>query len=333
MTIKRAFALVIGILLLLPVSLWAEPISQLVVFGDSLSDTGNISTLGLGLYPAAPSYTAGEFTDGPDSAPSTTGPVGVWDQQLAKMMNLPFPAPFLAGGGGTNYAFGGALTGNDPSCLSCNLIPNVGDQVSVYVATHLGRLPSSTLFTVWAGANDILHGLSPQSAVANLTGDINTLYQDGARNFLWLNMPPLGDTPHGLGSGDSAGLNALSQEYNADWLQAIATLDAQDPGIDITGVNTYALVEAMIADPSAYGFTNVTTPAQGQNVNPNDYLFWDSLHPTTEGHYWVASLAYQNLDPPGNVDAPEPTTTLLLSTGLLGILLVLKRRARKADCI
>jgi thermolabile hemolysin len=315
MAIRRTFALVISILLVLPVSSFADSITQLVVFEDSLSDTGNIYALTFGLYPAPPSYTAGQFTDGSDSTPSTSGPLGVWDQQLAGMLGVPAPRPFLGGGGGTDYAFGGALTGDDPHCFFCNVIPDVGDQVHLYLGTHPGSLPSGTLYTFWAGANDILKGLSPQTAVSNLSASINTLYSHGARDFLWLNMPPLGETPHGLSSGNSAMLNLLSQDYNADWLAAIDSLDAQDPGIDILGVNTYGLFESIAADPSAYGFTNIDTAARGLNVNPNNYLFWDGLHPTTEGHFWVASLADSDLsDAP---DAPEAPTAVLIAIGLL----------------
>ena len=139
-------------------------------------------------------------------------------------------------------------------------------------------------------------------------------------------MPPLGDTPDGLALGplESAGLNQLSQAYNADCLAAIASLDDHHPGINIVGVNVYSLVESMLADPSAYGFTNINTPAQGKNVNPNDYLFWDGVHPTTEGHFQVASLADRDL-------TREPACLVLFSTGLLAIALLLHRGIRQGN--
>lgn len=324
-TMKRLLTLVMVVLLIVPLSSFADSFTQMVVFGDSLSDTGNlyIATGGQAPAPVPPGYTAGLFTDGPDSTPSTSGPLGVWDQQLAGMLGLPSPAPFLAGGGGTDYAFGGALTGHDPSFPGSGALPYVGDQVNLYLSTHPNGVPSNTLYAFWAGANDIFQGVSPQTAVTNLTVSINTLYADGGRDFLWLNMPPLGDTPDGLalGAGGSAALNLLSENYNEEWLTAIGLLDAQDPGIDIVGVNVYGLVESMLADPSAYGFTNVNTPAQGMNVNPNDYLFWDGVHPTTEGQFQVASLADHDLM------TPEPSTVLLIGTGLLAGLFLFKRCA------
>jgi phospholipase/lecithinase/hemolysin len=218
----------------------------------------------------------------------------VWVQQLAGMMGVTSPGPSLAGG--TNYAFGGALTGYDRSFPGGGGEPYVGDQVSLYLAAHPGTLPSNALYVFWARANDIFNGANPTTAVANLSANISTLYADGARDFLWLDMPPLGNTPDIIAMGETAFFNALSQEYNADWSSTIAMLDADDPGIKMVGVNVSALVLAMLADPSAYGFTNVTTPAQGAlGINPNTYLFWDGVHPTTMGYYWVANLAYDDL--------------------------------------
>jgi len=328
---KRSFAftLAVGLLVAWPVSSFADSISQLVVFGDSLSDTGNVYIATGGAMPAPPDYSAGLYTDGPDSTPSTSGPQGVWIQQLARMMGLTSPAPYLSPAGGTNYAFGGALTGHDPTFGSGGE-PYVGDQLSLYLTGHPGGLPSNALYVFWAGANDIFDTFAgliheqPQQAATNLAANINTLYADGARDFLWLNMPALGDTPDGLALGSVASqeLNLASQEYNAAWSSSIGLLDAQDPGIDIVGVNVYGLVESMLADPSAYGFTNVTSPAQGLSVDPNTYLFWDGVHPTTEGHFQVASLAYQDFA------TPELPASLLLGTALLVGTVVLGRRQR-----
>jgi phospholipase/lecithinase/hemolysin len=324
---RRISGLLVALLLTFALGSFGDSITQLVVFGDSLSDTGNLYIATGGAQPAPPGYSSGLFTDGPGSIPSTSSPVGNWVQQLAGMLGVPSPAPVLAGGGGTDYAFGGALTGFDPKYPSGGGVPYVGDQVNLYLAGHKSGIPSTALYTFWAGANDIFDGLSPQTAVTNLTASINTLYGDGARDFLWLNMPPLGDTPDilALGPQESAALNLISESYNADWLAAIGSLDAHDPGIDIVDVNIYGLVESFLADPKAYGFTNVTTPAQGLSVNPNTYLFWDGVHPTTQGDFWVASLADRD------VTTPEPPAAVLIGIGLLAAGLVFKRCAALKD--
>jgi phospholipase/lecithinase/hemolysin len=305
------FTLAIACLCAWPVHSFAVPITQIVVFGDSLSDTGNVYLATGGALPAPPLYTAGLFTDGPDSSPATGGPLGVWIQQFAGRLGLPIPGPSLAGG--TNYAFGGAQTGHDPGFPGPGIEPYVGDQLNLYLAGHPTGVPASALYTFWAGANDIFAGGSPLTAVSNLTANINTLYGAGARYFLWLDLPPLGDTPDGraLGPVLSAQLNLLSQAYNTAWLASISTLRATDPGIHIVAVDDYGLFQAILANPSAYGFADVMNPAQGQSVDPNTFLFWDGTHPTTAGHSQIAGLAFQDLT------TPEPASSVLLGTALL----------------
>ncbi len=315
---RRTFFLVFAVLLLFPFRSTASSFTQMVVFGDSLSDTGNLY-IATGGTPAPPGYSSGLFTDGPNSYPSTTSPLGVWDQQLSGMLGLPSPTPYLTGG--TNYAYGGALT-ETPTGSN---IPGVVQQVGIYLGSHTPS--SSALYTVWAGANDLFASptaLTAQTAVSNLQSSINALYAAGARNFLWLNMPPLGSTPDFLNNTVySTIFNNVSQLYNADWRQAISSLYKTDPGIRITGVNIYGLDESILADPAAYGFTDVTDPAQGlSGVNPNEYAFWDGVHPTTEGHYWIARTAYQDL-------VPEPPTVLLFGICLLAAVLWMGLVSRK----
>src|SRR5580693_8597038 len=93
-------------LFLLAAPLFAQiPFTEFVVFGDSLSDNGNLyagtSLLGVPT-PGPPMYATGEYTDGANSVPATTGPLGLWIEQLAGLMNLPVPQPFEKGG--LNYA-------------------------------------------------------------------------------------------------------------------------------------------------------------------------------------------------------------------------------------
>ena len=108
-------------LFLVSVSLFAQvPFTQFVVFGDSLSDNGNLyvgthSARRGSTGPVPPMYATGEYTDGTNSVPSTSGPLGLWIEQLATKMNLPVPQPFAQGTGGTNFAVASALTGINPS--------------------------------------------------------------------------------------------------------------------------------------------------------------------------------------------------------------------------
>jgi outer membrane lipase/esterase len=267
------------------------PFNQVVVFGDSLSDVGNLALATDSTAtpePALPpAYTAGEFTDGPDTTPSTSI-VGVWVQQLNNNF-LKFSALTPSLSGGNDYAFGGAITG------SSSTPPGMADQVNTFLAAN-AVAPSNALYVFWGGANDILNAasasgatlssieLAATAAATNINTQIQQIYNAGGRDFLWVNLPPLDKTPAVLSQGALAefAAAAATTSFNSTWASDISSLKSSDTGINMIGENVDALFTTILADPSAAGFSNVTTPAQGlTGVNPDQYLFWDSIHPTT----------------------------------------------------
>ncbi len=310
-------------LVLLPISLLsASPISELVVFGDSLSDNGNAFIGTNGAIPAPPAYTAGRFTDGPDTTPATKL-MGVWVEQLAVKMGLAPPQPFLLGG--TNYAVGGSDSGfgTAPS-------PGLMAEVQTFLSSASKPAPSSALYVLWGGSGDLLGATTPAgvlaaepAAIANLSTEISLLAAAGARDFLWLDLPPLGQIPRHLNSPLHNAEAQGSAQFRTDWQQAIAALEAANPGISITGLDVYALYNQIAANPAAFGLTNVTSSAQFQNVNPDTYLFWDDEHPTTAGHAILANAAFAALE--GSA-VPEPASILLLGGGIIALFWI--RRSR-----
>ena len=287
-------------LFLVAVPLFSQvPFNEMIVFGDSLSDNGNlyIGTTRLGLpTPGPPGYTKGKYTDGADSVPATTAPLGLWIEQLAVKMNLPVPQPFL--NNGTNYAVAGAVTGHNPAYTSTTsiAIPSLTDQLGNFTAMN-HTPPANALYVIWCGSNDLLNSADPgaaaATAVSNIQGNIDTLATAGAKYFLWVNLPLVGEVPERINTANSAALDQAAAAYNQAISGVIAKLKATHPGITVVVVDSYSLFGAIAQNPSAYGFTNVSSPAQGTTgINPNTYLFWDKLHPTTVGHSYVASIAY-----------------------------------------
>ncbi len=275
------------------------PFNQFVVFGDSLSDNGNLYAgtvqFGLPATPGPPMYATGEYTDGANSVPSTTAPLGLWIEQLAQKMNLPVPQPFEKGG--TNYAVAGALTGTNPFYSpAIPSLPYLTDQLGLFQKATPTPSPNA-LYVFWGGGNDILDGFSATAAAANVQGNINTLAAAGAKYFLWVNLPPVGEVPENINTSSRYTLDADSEAYNQAMTAAVAQLQTAHPGITIVTVDAYSLFLEIAQNPGLFGFVNVTAPAQGSaSVNPNTYLFWDSLHPTTVGHQDVAGLAYYRLE-------------------------------------
>jgi phospholipase/lecithinase/hemolysin len=303
----------------------AGPFTQFVVFGDSLSDNGNAFIGTNGSTPAPPLYTVGRFTDGPDTIPAGTAG-GVWHEDLSGLLGEPVSTPFLAGG--TNFAVGGAkVLPGDP------VIPSLAQQVALALSATGGHADPNALYIVWGGANDLYGAVETSgetaagvaatetAAINSLAGDIATLASAGARNFLWLNLPQLATTPRGMADPLNAALSQASTQFRTDVASQTALLE-QSLGVRIADVDAYTLYQTIVANSGAFGYTNVTTTAQGLNVNPDQYLFWDfPSHPTTTGHRLIALSAESAI---ADVFIPEPATWAFAAGGLFLLAWILR---------
>ncbi len=277
--------------------------STIYAFGDSLSDAGNISLGSLGTIPVGNGvYSGGRFTNG-----------NVWVQDLAQNLGIAVPKASLLGG--TDYAYGGAETGQT-SVHTANP-SDLPSQLGQFVASvpH----PSSTaLYTVWAGSNDVLdianstetpaqQQASVAQAVANEVASINGLIAHGAKDLVVMSVPDLGSTPYEKARPSDATSRTLAQTYNADLGAALKQIMASGAA-SIDYVNTFAMLDAAIASPATYGFTNVTQPVWNGNLTDAHsgalaatgagqagYLFFDNLHPTATGHSLLAAGVAQSL--------------------------------------
>lgn len=305
------------------------PFQQFVVFGDSVSDTGNATANNVD--PAVlPYYDSGRYTDGAATLPSTQLQ-GVWHEQLAQQSGI--PAAQAEVNGGTNYAYGGAITGfGAPGYLGLQ------DQVNIFLRKSTPS--ANALYLFWGGVNDVTlayiqtdeaANYAATTAVRNIQQQIGTLAANGARNFLWVNLPPIKDFPSERNS--PLDLNAAAQLFNSQQLTAIQQLQSEYAGIKITSVDVYALWSQIFADPGKYGFVDLTDDAQGQpGVDPDTYFYWLGDHPTSAVHKEVAELAGADLQSTYAADAvaPEPATEASLGLGvvLLGLSRFRKRRTR-----
>lgn len=287
----------------------ATDFDTMVVFGDSLSDNGNLS-LALG------ATTPSRFTTNP-------GTVAV--ENIAHSFGFML-TPSVTGG--NDYAFGGAGINNNSSA---GPIPLLSQQFAMYLAANNGAADPHTLYSVWGGANDIFYATSGAVATANIPtmvgaaaqGELQLLGQmkdAGARYTLVFNLPDIGKTPSGraAGAANSASLTSLSLLFNSTLNSGLQNLS--DSGLNIIPVDTYSLVNEVIAHPGAYGFTNVTDAACGLTSTSlecgpagsgapytyaagtnNTWLFADGVHPTTAAHRLLAQYVVAEIHAPGQV--------------------------------
>jgi phospholipase/lecithinase/hemolysin len=290
----------------------AGNVTGIVAFGDSLSDVGNFYAATNGASPPSSlHYDNGRFSNGLN-----------WVEYLAK--DLGVAAPTASTSGGTDFAYGGAMTG-DGTTVSTFLtgtatVPNIGTQIATYLTSNTPT--ASQLFTIWGGANDFLNGgqTNPFVPAENIAAEIATLAVAGAKQFVVPNLPPLGSLPitNTYPPAVSQALNLLTQAFNTI-LQGEMTGLEQALGIQITVVDVYGLTENVFSDPEQYGFTNVTTDAVQDNggTNAEGYLFWDIVHPTSAADALIAASA-----------VPEPSSVVLMGIALGGLVFGARMRRR-----
>ncbi len=242
-----------------------ESFTSLVTFGDSLSDTGTNPP------PAGLDYYQGRWSNGP-----------LWDDYLAAAL----------GAGLDNFAYAGSETSD------------LSNQVSALAAQSKNL--SSSLCTVWSGGNDFIDntnaGLSQvawslivNKGIANVSNAVQRLCALGARNILVANVPDLSKTPAGLASPYvfRTFVQSMIQLFNTDLAAALSSIAQAYPNVKIVSLDAYSLLDEVIANPGPYGFTNVNHDALDDFTNPafngpaTNYLFWDPIHPTTQGHQLV----------------------------------------------
>lgn len=269
----------------------ASAFSSLIAFGDSLTDTGNVFALTAGTTPPAPYYN-GRFSNGP-----------VWIETFASNLGLSINPSLL---GGTNYAFGGAVTG--PSATSST--PTLLQQLGQYNAAVSSVADPNALYVVWGGANDLRALGNPTGAMsgaaANIETIINTLIAEGARNFLIPNLPNVGLTPDAIAGGPAAQAfsNALAVAFNNQLAADLPGLAV--PGVTINLLDVYSFLNNVVGNPVAYGLNNINTKCFDATVpsvcaTPNTYLFWDGIHPTAVAHAALGAYATALVPVPGAV--------------------------------
>jgi phospholipase/lecithinase/hemolysin len=244
--------------------------------------------------------------------------------------------------GGTDYAYGSGETGNasfDTSNPVTDLLGPTG-QLAQFNAAHPTADPNA-LYTIWIGAND-LSDIPAASTPAQVAADIGTiaanidtaigiLGADGARNFLVVTVPDLGKTPDAIAGGPAAEAGASALALGLDTtlvggsgpIPSLSFLAAAD-GLNLQVLDTYSLLDGIVANPSAFGLTNVTAPCLvGTTVcaTPNQFLFWDGQHPTAAGHALVADDAL-------TLVTPEPASITLAFAGLIGLIVVRRHRSQ-----
>ncbi|WP_426162349.1 SGNH/GDSL hydrolase family protein [Pseudoduganella sp. R-34] len=268
----------------------AGAINKLIAFGDSLSDTQNMYNASLWRLPNSQSWYLGRFSN-----------EQVWTEYLARHLGLPL----------YNWAVGGAA--GDTAHL---VVPGLLQQVRSwrqYMQEASGYRAEHTLFTVWIGGNDLLtYGRSVDQVSANVTQALAEMVDAGARHILLLNLPDVSRAPVFKYRGDATRIAAQVRDYNARLAALVQRLRSRHTDLNLQLYDAYALFNDVFANPARYQFANVTDSCLEINRSssldymlrqrtrascrdPHTFLFWDTLHPTTQTHRLLAERLGQQV--------------------------------------
>lgn len=347
----------------------AQEFSNVIGFGDSLSDAGNVAALN-----GLPSGFS--FTTNPD-------PVTMQIIAAAFGFDLTNTSPLIPGtSDGTDYAYGGACVQPNSVTFTCGLSPgafSLTTQVTGYLAG--GAADPNALYMIWGGANDLftyaalagggaITGNQALAGVATSAGTevglINALQTAGARNVVVFNLPNIAVTPSATaqataagqaaaaavlaGGGTPAQAAAAAQQAAASVIQSLTGLSLMynttlNQGMagrtGIIPVDVFGLVNEVLANPAAYGFTNTTGMAcstgPGVGGSPSSiacgpssmagqlpytyapgtdlsYFFADGVHPTGAGHAVLAQYVLAEIAAPSYVSMLAETPLHVFET-------------------
>lgn len=290
----------------------AQPLDQVIVFGDSLSDRGNLYEYMNHQLPMSPPYYEGRFTNGP-----------VWVELLVKKL---YPnnteTHFL------DYAYGGANVGTKEVFTDFSL----QNQIERYFDGH-PQANSNALFVIWAGSNNYLDlpdeiDSTVDQVISGLGDSIEKLIHKGAKNFFIINVPDLSTTPAAIEFESQTDLKRMSDMHNKMLVEKINQLKIKYPQVRWLLFDVTNIMGDIIAHPEKHGFKDgkhtcceyIQENSLNINNNPQllkskflmtvdkiafsavksddvcyDYLFFDLYHPTAHAHWLMSEEIYKLL--------------------------------------
>ena len=288
----------------------AGSVNQIVVFGDSLSDNGNLYEFMKHQLPLSPPYYKGRFANGP-----------IWIELVMQHYYPNNPEAHLL-----DYAFGGAgvLEGED---IADGLM-TLNRELDNYFLPQKEVADANSLYVVWIGSNNyIASPEDPLQTVIDVTTGImhglERLIRNGAKHIMVVNVPDMGLVPGAKDINSPEFLTYLSVQHNLLLRQKYNELQKKYPDIEWIYYDVFSSLKATLEHPETEGFTNITDTCYEElgegfskghfsllkmvsSVNSlkkadacDGFFFFDPVHPGAKAHELMADRIIKLFDETG----------------------------------
>ncbi|KNZ50065.1 hypothetical protein VP01_461g4 [Puccinia sorghi] len=262
---------------------------SIVVFGASYCDNAHPRDNRFSSSLRQPPYYQGRWSNGP-----------VWVEHIAQVMGVPL----------YNYAYGGATSNNAHFNAG---VPDTWAQIQDYKhdikSGKIHRSNGKVLHLMWVGINSIHQiwrsGEGVEKAVQEadeVKRQFSYLLADRTINrspseFHALTLPPLEIVPNDAYAAlGPPGIKVLTDAYNNHLISAIQGLNSPLAGVHDIGRFWYRVHHAPTS--VRFGFSYEKSPcisSYGPCKNPEEYIYFDSLHPTTRMHALIGDWVLASL--------------------------------------
>lgn len=215
---------------------------HMAVFGDSLSDNGNLYNYSFHMMPKSPPYFKGRFSNGP-----------VWSEMFANSNSI------------SNYSFADYAVGGAGAILSSHLPTpyTLSTELDKYLSNDDGKYNDSTLYVVWIGANNYLSGAENvdeiTTDVVNGIGEgIERLVKVGATMIVIGNLPDLGVIPESKRSDLEKVTHELAVTHNEKLWNLKERLVQKYPNVRFVYFDAFDIFNKTMQSPGDYGITDIT---------------------------------------------------------------------------
>ncbi|KXT02390.1 hypothetical protein AC578_172 [Pseudocercospora eumusae] len=271
-------------------------ISHMIVFGDSYTATG------FNLSAAQPSV------DNPLGNPAFPGYTSSNGPNWVDYLTLNYNATFLQT---VNLAYGGATVDSAlvppylPTVLSVK--QQIQDEYQKTYASHPATFQwkaNTTLFASFIGINDVgnAYAWSNSSQVfpkiwSTYTSLIEELYTSGARNFLFINVPPVNRSPLTLAQSYQSQTQERNdiEAWNANLTSMVSDLQTKHRDVTTFTFDAYTLFGQVLDDPCSHNTTcpykNTTHYCEAyENGTPEWYTYNVTCGLSVDKYFWLNSL-------------------------------------------